>query len=453
MMKIQFRFIFFVLIALNISLVKFSLAFDEIPPFTKDDRVIFFAPHPDDEAIGTGGAIQKALAAGAKVQVVCLTNGDHNELAFIFFERRITFRKGEFLHMGEVRRKETVKAMSEFGLNSTDIIFLGYPDFGTMEIFTKYWNAKRPFKNSLTRVTKVAYNTALSYEAPYVGESILSDFKKVIFDFKPTKIFVTNTADTNRDHRACYLFLQVALWDLTDKIKIPEIFPYMIHVVGWPMPRGYHPDLSLLPPEQFKSVDWRSLALTPDEIKKKYDAIMDYKSQIKYNPPYLLTFARKNELFGTPPPVRLNKQKTPEIHWYPIGVLNDDISIEEKENRSGSTTNLFYAYYNQDICIRLDFKRPYDKNLGTTMFLCGYRKKEKFAEMPKLRISTGLLGLRIKNKKQPIFIKDAVYTSKGEEVIVKIPLASLDNPDYILCAVHAAGLSQDQTAWRVIEFK
>jgi len=64
--------------------------------FTPTDRILILAPHPDDEAIGTAGVIQKALRAGAALKVVLFTNGDHNEWAFIVYEKRLTLRKKDF---------------------------------------------------------------------------------------------------------------------------------------------------------------------------------------------------------------------------------------------------------------------------------------------------------------------------------------------------------------------
>ena len=125
----------------------------EMEPIKKNDRILILAPHPDDESIGCAGLIQHALKAGAEVRVVYLTNGDHNEFAFIVYEKRLTFRKGEFIHMGLVRHLEAIKAMNLLGLNEDKLVFLGYPDFGTFTIFSKYWQTQKPFRSFLTRIS------------------------------------------------------------------------------------------------------------------------------------------------------------------------------------------------------------------------------------------------------------------------------------------------------------
>src|SRR5690242_7448135 len=40
------------------------------------DRLLIIAPHPDDEALAAGGVIQRAIARGARVRIVVLTDGD-----------------------------------------------------------------------------------------------------------------------------------------------------------------------------------------------------------------------------------------------------------------------------------------------------------------------------------------------------------------------------------------
>jgi LmbE family N-acetylglucosaminyl deacetylase len=115
----------------------------KMPAIAPADRILILAPHPDDETIACAGIIQAAIDAGAQVRVVYLTNGEHNQFAFIVYEKRIPFRKNEFIHLGQVRRKEAVAAMRLLGLSQERLIFLGYPDFGTFSIFSRHWGGCR----------------------------------------------------------------------------------------------------------------------------------------------------------------------------------------------------------------------------------------------------------------------------------------------------------------------
>lgn len=426
------------------------------PGFTKNDRVLVLAPHPDDEAIGTCGVIQKALNQNAKVKVVCYTNGDSNEPAFIVYEKRITFRRGEFLHMGEVRRKETMRAIVSLGVRPEDIIFLGYPDFGTLEIFTKYWGDTLPYKGLFTRVSKVSYLEAMSMNAPYVGESILKDIEKILLDFKPTKIFISHPGDVNRDHRSLYLFLQVALWDLEARLKSPQIFPYIIHVVRWPVPRGYHPELELKEPDSLinSGIKWYRLALTQEELKKKRDTISFYKSQIQYNPRYLFTFARANELFGDFPAVKINMQDSGEIVWHDLeNPLNIEIDPEHKRDAMKNITpDIAYSAMDNKLLVRLQLREKIEKELGVSVFLIGYNSKTDFSRMPKLYIKIDTLGVHVKDKKQFLQSRDIELETQDSAMVLKVPFVLLGNPDRILtCArTHPNTLSLDETSWRTL---
>ncbi len=424
----------------------------EIPSFTREDRVLVLAPHPDDETIGACGVIQRALAAGSKVKVVLFTNGDNNEFAFIVYEKRVVFKKAEFLRLGEVRRKESLLAMASLGLSHDNVVLLGYPDFGTMEILTKYWKTPKPYKSLLTRVNKVAYPEAMSPGAPYVGESVLKDLEKVLSDFRPTKIFVSHPLDTNRDHRSLYLFLQVALWNLEGKLTRLAVHPYLVHIAGWPKPRGHHPELALQPPEKLKNcgVFWQKLELTGEEAKKKYDTVSFYKSQIEYNPPYLFSFARKNELFGDFPVIKLQDSKTDAMGWFEVGVPEEN---QEEEEPKASLSTLAYALKEEALFIKLTLKRRIAKDLGISIFLLGYSNSKDFSEMPKINLHIGIGGFRVKDKKQPLFIRGVKLKYQKNAMIIRVPLAVLGDPRYILASAKAVSpvLPFDDTAWRIIE--
>lgn len=415
-----------------------------LPQFTGEDRILIMAPHPDDEAIGAGGVIQKALKAGAKVKILYFTNGDHNELAFIVYEKRLVIRRGEFVHMGEVRRKESISAMKYLGLKEEDLIFLGYPDFGTLEIFTKYWQTTRPFKDVLTRISEVPYKECMSAGASYVGENILKDIEKVIADFRPTKIFASHPTDVNRDHRALYLFLQVALWDLEKTVPRPECFPYLIHVVDWPIPRGFHPDLILEPPQELKGngIFWRELKLGEEEVNTKNQAITFYKSQIEAAPPYLFSFARKNELFGDYPAIKIERQQTETIQWQQIGRYPPSFCI----------SSISFAQKDSDLFIKLSLTRHIDESFGASVFLAGYGRNKDFAAMPKIAIDIGPEGLHVKDKKRVLFVNKIQLSREGKTLFLRIPLSLLGDPDYLLAHFETTskGLPLDDTSWRII---
>ena len=422
---------------------------DEGILFSKNDKVLILAPHPDDEAIASSGVMQRALRKGAKVRIIYYTNGDNNEIAFI--ARRIlpVINRFAFIRMGESRRLESVVAMHYMGIGKSDMIFLGYPDFGTMEILNRYWDPAKPYKSFLTRTKKVPYPECLSPGAPYIGQSILSDLKKVITDFKPTKIFVSNPADTNRDHRALYLFTRLALWDLAGKIKTPEIFPYIIHVIGWPKPRGYHPELGLDIPPKLEGVSWTKFPLTPEEVIKKHSCISYYKSQISYSKAYLFTFARKNELFGDYPAITLKAYKE-EIKWSAADIPSrcDEVA---GDNNAPLICSLEFARNDKNLFLKLGLKNKLDKDFGISVDLLGYSKNIDFALMPKLHINIDALGMNVRNKKKPVSNDGARVIYKGNELIIEMPLRYLGDPDRILSSVRTADLPYDETTWRIIE--
>jgi LmbE family N-acetylglucosaminyl deacetylase len=432
-----------------------------IGPFKKGERVLILAPHPDDEAIGCAGVIQQALFSKAQVKIVYLTNGDHNQIAFIVYEKRPVLRKGEFIHLGEVRRWESIKAMKLLGLNENNLIFLGYPDFGTFTIFTRYWQSKKPFKSLLTRISSVPYKENLSFQAPYVGESILSDLKKVILAYRPDKIFVSHPADTNVDHRSLYLFLQIALRDLEKKIPEPKIYPYLIHCIGWPLPRHYHPELTLEPPQKFKDsqIDWLKYELTKEQLNKKYQAILCYKSQTSSSAFYLLAFARKNELFGNYHDVEVPKQATlEEASFYGSSNMYVDSDIRGARNVGQIIEGkdlIGYTAFDDYFFIRIKKAQTLSRKLSFMVYLFGYNSKIPFSSMPKIRIIVKNKKFKVLDKGKPIKPEGISLELNSSVLILKVPFAALGSPEFLLTSLKAYGgiFPVAASAFRKIEIK
>ncbi|MFH0855891.1 MAG: PIG-L family deacetylase [Candidatus Omnitrophota bacterium] len=435
-----------------------------IGPPDAGERLLILAPHPDDEAIGCAGVIQQAKKAGAEVRVVYLTNGDNNEFSFIVYEKRLTFKKGEFIHMGQIRRKEAVCAMKLLGVSEDKLIFLGYPDFGTFSIFRKYWQEKKPFRSMLTRVSSVPYKNDYSFGAPYTGESILNNLEEIILEYKPSRIFVSHPADMNLDHRALYLFLQIALRDLKDKIPPPKVYPYLVHFVNWPKPRHYHPELSLRAPGDFRNsqIGWLKLDLTPEDLSLKHKAILSYKSQTEVSAFYLLSFARKNELFGDYPEIQLAKQvslkeRAPSFFGFSemFTGFREEKGAFDGDNLSEKHGEVSYAAVDNCLVIRVAKDKELSRRFSLVVYIFGFNDKRPFAFMPKIRIKTRHERFIVFNAEKRINPENIRLSLSREDLVLRVPLEVLGNPDFMLVSVSAYGgkASLSDTGFRRIVIK
>ncbi len=446
MKVIAFYVSIFFLFTLSPSFAAEPLQQAQLEPFRKDERILILAPHPDDETIACAGIIQEAIRNGAKVKIVYLTNGEHNQFAFIVYKKRIVFKKNEFIILGQVRRQEAVRAMRLLGLSEGDLIFLGYPDFGTFSIFTRYWNTDKPFRSIMTRISKVPYKESPSFNAPYVGENILGDLKEIILDYRPEKIFVSHPADVNVDHKSLYLFLQIVLAELKGKIHSPRVYPYLVHHSGWPLPRHYHPNLDLTPPKYFldSQIKWLRFNLTPDQLDMKKKAILCYKSQTESSAFYLLAFARKNELFGDYSAVHLKNQFSLQdraISFFGLSRMfpdkgsgpnyrEEDILLEEK-GRVG------YAVSGRDLVIKIDKPEEIVRRFSAIAYIFGYNHNVPFGDMPKIRIITKYDNFRVFDGKNPVSSSGASLDLTPAALTLKVPLETLGSPDFILVSVRS----------------
>ncbi len=244
-----------------------------------NDRILVLAPHPDDEVLGAGGVIQKASSMKLPIKIVFFTYGDSNQWSFFLYRKHPVFMPGAVESMGLIRNDEAVTASNILGVDSKDLVFLGYPDFGTLHIWYEHWNKRAPYRSMLTRVTNVPYQGAFRPGAAYKGEEIISDLRAIIKDFKPTKIFISHPADHNGDHLSLYLYMRVALWDeqMADKV---EMYPYLIHYIGWPKHKGFKPNYLEEPPEALSKINkWDQYRLSQQEFDLKKGALQAHKSQ------------------------------------------------------------------------------------------------------------------------------------------------------------------------------
>ncbi len=412
---------------------------------------MILAPHEDDETLGAGGLIQQAVEAGAAVRIVYLTYGDHNELAFLLYRKRpwLTPRIRE--QMGELRRIESLEAMAYLGVPGKETVFLGYPDGGTLEIWKRHWSRMAPFKSRATRTTTVPYDDAFSYGHPHKGEEVVRDLAQQILEFRPTRIFVTQPVDGQPDHRAYYLFLQVALLDLSSRIPPVEVLTYPIHIGTWPNLHGARPEEPIVFPKPLADDEtpWWSLELTPEEARRKAAAIRVYRTQTVDSLSWMEGFARRNELFNTVPEIPLRPDGWSSTQGV---VMSSETEAYEQESPQTHLAGVAYRNPGPGLQVRIGLRRPLDRELGVSLYVFGYRRGRPFGAMPKLRITWQLERLHASDRGVALRKSGIKGEATQKDILLTIPWSLLGEPDtvFVQAQGQAGGLSISQTSWRVL---
>ena len=435
-----------------------------IEPFEKSDRVLIVSPHPDDDIIACAGVIQRALASGAKVKVVYITCGDNNigsvflytDLPLILCRNKIFYLvelimswRERFAALGRIRIDEAIRAQKILGLNESDLVFLGYPDHGTDQMFIFNWDHTKPYSYSLGGYSSVPYEKGLRGGRVYTADNIIDDLKGIIEEFKPTKIFVAHSSDVNGDHWASYLYTLVSLSDLSGAVPAPKIYPYIVHVPDWPLPRNYHPNLPIEPPEKFFGgilplIEWRQLKLTPQEIEKKHEAMKMHESQMYVSAFYLLSFVRKNEIFGDFPTIVLKRQDPSRMS-------------EDEDLFTADMKWIGYAVVDDSLWVRVRQSEDADEGMDLTFFIAGMKSGVEFAKMPNIMVTAFNNKLSIYNSTEDRYVSPVGASLEVDQdwVTLKIPLEALGDPQSLIFGLEtdAQHIPEGCTAFRIIKIE
>ena len=241
------------LYTLNVPPVMAQSAIDSLPDVVmpqSGQKVLVFAPHPDDETIGVGGYIAESIKNGADVRIILATDGN--------------FHGNE-----QVRYTEFRKATQILGVPDSNLVFLGFPDrkIGKMDPTTLY-----------------------------------TSLKGQIEQYNPNILIYPNVRDANNDHSTIGKVVEEILKEGPYKMTVYEYLVHYKHI--WPRPREFAPTLHLLPPDELLNADtsWEKVPLSQMNENLKSEAIYAYDSQLD-NPwldGILLSSIRRNELLVVP---------------------------------------------------------------------------------------------------------------------------------------------------------
>ncbi|MBI5201582.1 MAG: PIG-L family deacetylase [Elusimicrobia bacterium] len=402
------------------------------------DRVMVLSPHPDDDAAACAGLLSKAGKLGIGVRLVYLTQGD--ERIFKPWRGRPYVTAGAVRRLGGIRRSESLAAAKTLGLKPEDLVFLGYPDRGALELWLRHWRGRPPMRNSRTRTDRVPYEGARTPGAPYQGDRLLEDLVEEIREFKPTKVFVSHPADRHPDHRAMHAFARAALWDLEGEVEA-ELIPYLVHYERWPAPAGYFPGAPLNPPDkQRDAARWLLLPLDESEVRLKRAATLEHRTPQRFRPKSLRSAVKRNELFGDLPPARLG---APGVF---VPFLGGDVRTPGIEYASASI---------KEGSLRFRFRLSASLALlgGVSRHVFGHRRGEKCASMPKVHVRAGRWVRRIQDGEVALPRATIQVSRRGRDLELAVPLDTLGRPDrYLVAAQATAGpVVLGRETWRTLE--
>jgi LmbE family N-acetylglucosaminyl deacetylase len=447
----------------------------------RDDRLLVLAPHPDDESIAAGGLIQEAQSLGLPVRVCFFTLGDNNELSFLLTRKHPVLLPGAVRDMGLLRRQEAIAATARLGLAPQDLVFLGYPDFGTLDVWKNHWRDAPPYKSMLTRATAVPYADVLTPGAAHSGEDVLDDLIDVIAEFDPTLVALSHPADHNVDHRALYLFSRVALWDLEPDGPSPRRFAFPVHFTQWPEPRRFHPMRPATPPHfLMDEIDWQEFDLAPVQVSAKHEAVQRHQTQYRYAAAYLDSFVRKSELFGDYADVELPdgigeyerfEEDASQFRADPslaedlfsgseaLALVARQAADEQAETVPHDNDFVRQAFSGDGTRLSLEFEfdKPVGRHARLTVWLYGYRAGTPFGEMPKIRVVAGPRGIdSVHDLATPLPADSAQALVDAPSMLsIEVPYSLLGHPDRILAGARLSfgELPIDWLPWRALDLR
>ncbi len=267
------------------------------------ERIVIVAPHPDDEVLGCGGLIKRAVGAGAEVYVIVMTNGDASELALLFGEEDLPLSPKAYIKLGRRRQAESLRGLAELGVAPSRVYFLSYPNNGLVALWRpEHWRPADAYRSPYTKVERSPYRLSFTPGAVYCGAQVAQDLYRVLGQVRPDEIYVPHPQDIHPDHWGAAAFVAFAvdraLAEGAGWARSVRLYGYLIHWPHWPMPRAYRPELALVPPPNLPGARWLRLELEPEEVEAKARALWCYASQKPRADKLLASLVRRNEMFA-----------------------------------------------------------------------------------------------------------------------------------------------------------
>jgi LmbE family N-acetylglucosaminyl deacetylase len=423
------------------------------------DRILIFAPHPDDESLGTGGLIAKAVEKNATVMVVMVTDGSRSHTHGGYSELLAKFNLTNKTSLPELRHNETLNAIKNLGLSENNVIFLGYPDAGLKPMFETYWDYNKTYNSNsdFNPYDHSPYSFSYEKNAPYAGANVVKNMETIIRDFKPNVVVYPDDGDDHPDHWATSAFVRYSLMELNSTV---QEYTYLVHKGSkWPSPEYYLPNSKLNPPSGLLDLDatWTYFSLNENEENKKENAINSHESQVEIKPNYFESFIRINDLLAVYPDIAIARNNG-EISMgiLPTSSFKDELADASNTifnpvsdlNSAGASYDDLYLYLFMQTA--KDINNSMIKNFHLRFFTGNETKRID------ITVKNGVAEYKQEASNSIKPSENPVVETKNDIMIVKLPKSIFSGATKAMMNVDIydenTGKQVDVMAWRNFDF-
>jgi LmbE family N-acetylglucosaminyl deacetylase len=213
----------------------------ERPALQPASSALVFAPHPDDEVLGCGGTIALKAQAGARMQIVIMTDGRTSHAQFV-----------DAATLVRMRHDEALAASARLGLQPSDYLFLDFED------------------------------GRLSAHAEAARERVAEILRR----FEPDEVYLPHRLDRLPDHVATFEIVRAAVRSHGRPLALLEYPVWLWNTWPWSAARPPWRDLITAMPRLVRDATQLAFGCNTrvdirQVLPRKLDALAQYRSQMQ----------------------------------------------------------------------------------------------------------------------------------------------------------------------------
>ena len=199
--------------------------------------ILLFCAHEDDDT-AQPEIIRAAVENNIPIHVVYFTSGDAGGCDRYYMHTCDPSRAMDF---GEVRMAEARASLAHLGVPGEDVFFLGLPDGGMEQIWSKYPDSAKPYLSVLLASEHSPYNAAAIPNLPYARDAVVKTAEDFIERYNPELIITGHPDERHVDHRTNNWIVVKAMQNLLAKGKLSPDTQLIVDQVYGPVPQKHAP--------------------------------------------------------------------------------------------------------------------------------------------------------------------------------------------------------------------